>query len=136
MVRNVAGASARRSARGARLASPSGSRRLQAGGLDGQPRLQIGQSRLSAFVVIEPVRAKAVMTPASSEVVHRQARAVATQEPLEGAERLSAVLALARGNRRLGQRLDQRGRVQRLLVTLGNPTQRRLAGSTPPVADQ
>ena len=91
-------------------------RRLQAGPVQGEQGLQEGQGRLGALVLVQPVASEAVVAATGGEVVDRQPETVAAQEPLEGQHRLRRVPVVAGGHHGLDQGLDQRGRVQRLLV--------------------
>src|SRR5579862_4943887 len=74
------------------------------------------ERRLRAFVLVERRTAEAVAATPGCEVVQRFVELVASEEPLECACRTDAVLAGARECEGGQFRLDDRGRVERLLV--------------------
>src|SRR4029450_12679982 len=109
---------------------------LQAGTLQREQRLQIGQGRLSTFIGVQTAGPETVVTAGGGEVIDRKALVVPPQEPLEGTHRLMAVLTTTRVGRPLDQRLNESGRVNGLFVTFFTPTTSRLIGPAPAVAHQ
>ena len=88
----------------------------QAGGVEHELRAMECERRLGAFVRVHVVVAEPVAAAAGREVVERPAEPVAPEEPLERALRAGAVLGIAGDGERRELRLDERGRVERLLV--------------------
>ena len=76
------------------------------------------ERRLGALVAVQRLAAEAVAAAAGREVVERQVQAVASEEPLERVARANAVLGLVRDRERHELGLDERGRVERLLVAV------------------
>ena len=67
-----------------------GQRRLEAGGVEGEQRLEVGERRLGALVAVDVGLAEAVVAAAGGEVVDGPLEPVAAQEPLEGAHRVAS----------------------------------------------
>ena len=92
-----------------------------------------GERRFGALVVVQIVAAESVAAAAGCEVVERPVQAVAAEEPLECPDRAGAVLSAARDREGAQLGLDERGRVERLLVA---GARRGLAPAAAPVPRQ
>ena len=93
----------------------------QAGGVDREVGAVKGQRGLGALVGVHGLVAEAVTAAAGRKVVQRAPEPVPSEEPVERALRAHAVNDFAgeRVRRELG--LDERGRVERLLVAGARP---------------
>ena len=76
-----------------------------------------GERRFGALVVVQVVAAEPVAAAAGGEVVERPSQAVAAEEPLECPDRAGAVLCRARDREGAQLGLNERGRIERLLVS-------------------
>ena len=77
-----------------------------------------GERRLRAFVVVDRLAAEPVAAAAGREVVERPLQAVASEEPLECPRGSRSVTVRARDRECGDLRLDERSRVERLLVAV------------------
>src|SRR5690349_11956370 len=116
MARSGGGGAARRSGQGAQ--APFGQRGLEARGIEDDQRLGVGQRRLGALVGVDTRLAEAVVASPGGEVVDRLLKAIAAQEPFEGANRIASVALVPRGEEGLDLCFDERRGVERLLVAV------------------
>ena len=94
----------------------SGSVALSPRRVEHEQRLQEGERRLGSLVDVDRRLAQPVVAATGGEVVDRGVQPVAAEEPLEGADRPASRGLRAGGPKGLGLCLDQRRRVQRLLI--------------------
>src|SRR6476646_3983169 len=90
--------------------------RRELGCVEEQRRAMEGEGRLGTLVAVDVAAAEPVAAAARREVVQRPVQMVATQEPVERRVRAHAVLPIAGDVERRELSLDERGRVERLLV--------------------
>ena len=92
-----------------------------------------GERRFRAFVVVQRVASESVAAAAGRKVVERLLQAVATEKPLERANRPCSVLGLARDAERAQLRLDESCGVDGLFVA---GTRRRFASTAAAMAGE
>ena len=94
------------------------SRAGQGRGVEQQLGAMEGERGLGALVCVEVGLAEAVAAASRREVVERAVEPIAAQEPVERVARARSVLRVARRDECSELGLDERGRVERLLVPL------------------
>src|SRR5688572_24656299 len=96
--------------------APVGGR--EGGGIEQQLGTMEGECGFGALVLVEVGLAQTVAAASGREVVERAVEAIATQEPIERVARAPPVFPVPRRHERRELCLDERGRVERLLVSL------------------
>src|SRR4029453_7059381 len=100
---------------GPNLASVGG---RESGGVEQQLRAMESERGFGALVCVEVGLAETVAAASCCEVVERAVEPIAAQEPVERVARAGSVFPVARRAKRGELRLDECGRVERLLVPL------------------
>src|SRR5581483_1033799 len=98
-----------------------------AGSIEEERGVMESERGFGALIVVQRVATEPVAAAAGCEVVQRPLQPVAAEEPFECADRAGAVLGLTRDGEGAQLGLDERGRIERLLVA---HARRRLASPT------
>ena len=107
----------------------------QAGGIEEEGGPVEGKRGLGSLVVVRRLLAEAVAAPARGEVVERTTQAVAAEKPFERVVCPESVVRVS-GDGEGGQLgLDERGRVERLLVSLAGSELGAAAAAVPREAE-